>query len=183
MDWNHELLDSIVWLGKAFAISMLGMTVSITLLGIFTVWGRQFRRLTWTFFSPKRSLLPLAGLTLIVLMTLFSVRMNVLFSFWYNGFYTAMQKLDAKAFWFMLLVFAVLAAVHVTRTLFNFYLRQAFLIHWRAWLTDNLVERWLAHQGYHRSQYVPNAPDNPDQRIQQDVESFVSGSPRNGCLR
>ncbi len=176
MDWNHELLDSIVWLGKAFAISMLGMTVSITLLGIFTVWGRQFRRLTWAFFSPKRSLLPLAGLTLIVLMTLFSVRMNVLFSFWYNGFYTAMQKLDAKAFWFMLLVFAVLAAVHVTRTLFNFYLRQAFLIHWRAWLTDNLVERWLAHQGYHRSQYVPNAPDNPDQRIQQDVESFVSGS-------
>jgi len=143
MDWNHELLDSIVWLGKAFAISMLGMTVSVALLGIFTVWGRQFRRLTWTFFSPKRSLLPLAGLTLIVLMTLFSVRMNVLFSFWYNGFYTAMQKLDAKAFWFMLLVFAVLAAVHVTRTLFNFYLRQAFLIHWRAWLTDNLVERWL----------------------------------------
>ena len=176
MDWNHELLDSIVWLGKAFAISMLGMTVSVALLGIFTVWGRQFRRLTWEFFSPKRSLLPLAGLTLIVLMTLFSVRMNVLFSFWYNGFYTAMQKLDAKAFWFMLLVFAVLAAVHVTRTLFNFYLRQAFLIHWRAWLTDNLVERWLAHQGYHRSQYVPNAPDNPDQRIQQDVESFVSGS-------
>ena len=176
MDWNHELLDSIVWLGKAFAISMLGMTVSVALLGIFTVWGRQFRRLTWAFFSPKRSLLPLAGLTLIVLMTLFSVRMNVLFSFWYNGFYTAMQKLDAKAFWFMLLVFAVLAAVHVTRTLFNFYLRQAFLIHWRAWLTDNLVERWLAHQGYHRSQYVPNAPDNPDQRIQQDVESFVSGS-------
>ncbi|WP_413437460.1 ABC transporter ATP-binding protein/permease [Sulfuriferula sp. GW1] len=176
MDWNHELLDSIVWLGKAFAISMLGMTASVALLGTFTVWGRQFRRLTWAFFSPKRSLLPLAGLMLIVLMTLFSVRMNVLFSFWYNGFYTAMQKLDAKAFWFMLLVFAVLAAVHVTRTLFNFYLRQAFLIHWRAWLTDNLVDRWLAHQGYHRSQYVPNAPDNPDQRIQQDVESFVSGS-------
>ncbi len=176
MDWNHELLDSVIWLGKAFAISLLGMAVSVALLGVFTVWGRQFRRLTWNFFSPARSLLPLAGLMLIVLMTLFSVRMNVLFSFWYNGFYTAMQKLDAKAFWFMLLVFAVLAAVHVTRTLFSFYLRQAFLIHWRVWLTDNLIERWLAHQGYYRSQYVPDAPDNPDQRIQQDVESFVSST-------
>jgi len=176
MDWNHELLDSVIWLGKAFAISLLGMAVSVALLGVFTVWGRQFRRLTWAFFSPARSLLPLAGLMLMVLMTLFSVRMNVLFSFWYNGFYTAMQKLDAKAFWFMLLVFAVLAAVHVTRTLFNFYLRQAFLIHWRVWLTDNLIERWLAHQGYYRSQYVADAPDNPDQRIQQDVESFVSST-------
>ena len=176
MDWNHELLDSVIWLGKAFGISLFGMAASIALLGTFTVWGRQFRRLTWAFFSPRRSWLPLAGLALIILMTLFSVRMNVLFSFWYNGFYTAMQKLDAKAFWFMLLVFGVLAAVHVARTLFNFYLRQAFQIHWRVWLTDNLIERWLTHQGYHRSQYVPNAPDNPDQRIQQDVDSFVGSS-------
>jgi putative ATP-binding cassette transporter len=176
MDWNHELLDSLIWLGKAFGISLFGMAASIALLGTFTVWGRQFRRLTWAFFSPKRSWLPLAGLALIILMTLFSVRMNVLFSFWYNGFYTAMQKLDAKAFWFMLLVFGVLAAVHVARTLFNFYLRQAFQIHWRVWLTDNLIERWLVHQGYYRSQYVSNAPDNPDQRIQQDVDSFVSSS-------
>ena len=176
MDWNHEILHSLIWLGQAFAISLIGMTAGIALLGSCTVWGRQFRRLTWTFFSPRHSRLPLARLALIILLTLFSVRMNVLFSFWYNGFYTAMQKLDAKAFWFMLAVFSVLAAVHVTRTLFTFYLRQAFQIRWRVWLTDNLIERWLEHQGYHRSQYLPNAPDNPDQRIQQDVESFVNSS-------
>ena len=176
MEWNHEILYSVIWLSKAFAISLTGMTVSIALLGTFTVWGRQFRILTWAFFSPRRSWLPLAWLVLIILMTLFSVRMNVLFSFWYNGFYTAMQKLDAKGFWFMLMVFAVLATVHVARTLFNFYLRQAFQIHWRVWLTENLIERWLVHQGYHRSQFVPNAPDNPDQRIQQDVDSFVTSS-------
>ena len=176
MEWNHEIIHSVIWLGKAFAISLTGMAASIALLGSFTVWGRQFHRLTWAFFSPRRSRLPLSGLVLIIILTLFSVRMNVLFSFWYNGFYTAMQKLDAKAFWFMLMVFSVLAAVHVARTLFTFYLRQAFQIHWREWLTENLIERWLAHQGYHRSQYLPNAPDNPDQRIQQDVESFVNGS-------
>ena len=176
MNWNHEVTGSVIWLAKALAISLTGMTASIALLVTFTVWGRQFRRLTWAFFSPRRSWLPLAWLVLIILLTLFSVRMNVLFSFWYNGFYTAMQKLDAKSFWFMLIVFTVLATVHVARTLLNFYLRQAFQIHWRVWLTENLMERWLAHQGYHRSQYVPNTPDNPDQRIQQDVDSFVSNS-------
>ena len=106
-------------------------------------------------------------------MTLFAVRMNVLFSFWYNGFYSALQKLDAKAFWFMLLVFSTLAAVHVGRALLDYYLRQAFLIRWRVWLTNVLIARWLEKQAYYRSQFVPDNADNPDQRIQQDVESFV----------
>jgi putative ATP-binding cassette transporter len=102
--------------------------------------------------------------------------MNVLFSFWYNGFYSAMQKLDAKAFWFMLLVFSILATVHVARALLNYYLQQAFMIRWRMWLTNRLIERWLGHQAYYRSQYVAESADNPDQRIQQDVEIFVAKS-------
>ena len=133
-------------------------------------------QITWAYFNPSRSKLPLLWLALIVLMTLFAVRLNVLFSFWYNGFYSAMQDLDAKAFWFMLLVFATLATIHVGRALLNFYLRQAFLIRWRVWLTHSLVERWLAKQAYYRSQFVAESADNPDQRIQQDVESFVSSS-------
>ena len=87
-----------------------------------------------------------------------------------------MQKLDAKAFWFLLFVFATLATVYVARALLSFYLRQAFLIRWRIWLTNMLMERWLRKQSYYRGQYVPERVDNPDQRIQQDVESFVDTS-------
>lgn len=176
MDWNHELLASVIWMGKAFVLSLIGLFLISTALGRWTAWGRQFKRLAWPYFSPARSKAPLITLTVIILLTLFSVRMNVLFSFWYNGFYSAMQKLDAKAFWFMLLVFAVLATIHVARTLLNFYLRQAFLIRWRAWLTDAMIARWLAKQSYFRSQYVEGNADNPDQRIQQDVDSFVTSS-------
>ncbi len=100
MDWNHELLASLLWLGEAFAISLLGLSGIAFALGRFTGWGRQFWRISSAYFSPSRSKLPLLWLALIVLMTLFAVRMNVLFSFWYNGFYTAMQNLEAKAFWF-----------------------------------------------------------------------------------
>lgn len=173
MDWNHQLLESSIWLGQAFAISLIGLVITITALGRFTSWGREVRRLSWQYFKPSRSIWPFTWLALIVFMTLFAVRLNVLFSFWYNGFYSAMQKLDAKAFWFMLLVFAVLATIHVVRTLLTFYLRQAFSIRWRIWLTHTLLDRWLDKQAYFRSQYVPDCADNPDQRIQQDVESFV----------
>ncbi|MEC5385180.1 ABC transporter ATP-binding protein/permease [Uliginosibacterium sp. H3] len=176
MDWSHELLASFIWLSKAFGISIIGLIFVTWGLCRFTGWGRQFKRLAWPYFAPSRSWKPLAVLALIVFMTLFSVRMNVLFSFWYNGFYTAMQKLDAKAFWFMLGVFAILATVHVARALLTYYLRQAFLIHWRTALTDSVIKRWLDNQGYHRSRYVKDAVDNPDQRIQQDVDSFVASS-------
>ena len=39
-----------------------------------------------------------------------------------------------------------------------------------------LIERWLDKQAYYRSQYVPENADNPDQRIQQDVDVFVEKS-------
>ena len=176
MDWNHQLLDSLIWLAEAFVISVVGLIATAWGLARFTGWGRQFWRLTAAYFSPSRSKKPLVWLALIVFMTLFAVRMNVLFSFWYNGFYSAMQNLDAKAFWFMLLVFAILATIHVARALVNFYLQQAFQIHWRVWLTNVLIARWLENQAYYRTQFVTQTADNPDQRIQQDVDSFVSSS-------
>ena len=176
MDWHDQLRTSLIWLSKAFVISSAGLAITIYLLSRFTTWGRMVRRISWAYFNPSRSALPLVWLALIVLMTLFSVRLNILFSFWYNGFYSAMQKLDAKAFWFMLLVFATLATVYVVRALLSFYWRQAFRIRWRIWLTHLLMERWLHKQSYYRSQYVRESIDNPDQRIQQDVESFVGSS-------
>jgi putative ATP-binding cassette transporter len=176
VDWNDQLRTSLIWLGEAFLVSSLGAAVTIYGLTRLTGWGRQVRRISWAYFNPSRSVLPLAWLAAIVLMTLFSVRLSILFSFWNNGFYSAMQSLNAQAFWFMLLVFASLATIYVLRALLSFYLRQAFLIRWRIWLTNMLMERWLAKQNYYRSQYVPEGVDNPDQRIQQDVESFVGSS-------
>ena len=173
MDWNHEVIASLIWLGKTFALSLLGMLGTALALSHGTDWGRKFRRISWQYFSPKEHKLPLLWLGIIIFMTLFGVRMNVLFSFWYNGFYSAMQKLDAPAFWFMLLIFSILATIHVVRALLEFYLQQAFQIRWRIWLTHKLVDRWFAHQAYHRSQYLPELLDNPDQRIQQDVDSFT----------
>lgn len=176
MDWSHELHASLVWLGESFVVSLVALGLTFFMLGRFTVWGRQFWTITSAYFNPSRSVLPLLWLALIVLMTLFGVRLNVLFSFWYNGFYSAMQSLDAQAFWFMLLVFATLATIHVGRSLLNLYLQEAFLIRWRVWLTHALVERWLAKQAYYRAQFVADSADNPDQRIQQDVETFVGKS-------
>ncbi|MFN7351896.1 MAG: ABC transporter ATP-binding protein/permease, partial [Burkholderiales bacterium] len=172
----QEIVNSVIWLTKAFAITSAGFVVVAWLLAHYTRWGRQFWRLAWPYFTPKRSWKPLLTVALVLLLALFAVRMNVLFSFWSKDFYDAVQALDANKFWLFMGLFGVLASVHVVRELFTYYVQQSFEIHWRTWLNERLTNDWLDHGAYYRGQFVPEPTDNPDQRIQVDVASFVSFS-------
>ena len=176
MEWGQELRASAIWLAWAWGMSLCCGGLAVLALARFSEWGRQFRRISGDYFALRRSVRPFLWLAAIVFMTLFSVRLNILVSYWYNGFYSAMQALDGEAFWRMLVVFSVLATIHVLRSLADFYLRQAFMIHWRIWLTDVLLTRWFDRQAYYRGRFVAAPADNPDQRIQQDVDSVVSGA-------
>ena len=176
MNWHQELVASLVWLAKAFFFTGLGFVAVVWGLTHGTRWGRQFLRIGWPYLTPRRSWKPLAMLALILLLAMFSVRMNVLFSFWYNGFYSALQGLDQKAFWFLLGVFGVLAAVHVARSLVTLYVSQAFDIGWRTWLNERLTADWLGGDAYYRGRFVGEPVDNPDQRIQVDIATFVASS-------
>ncbi|MDC7701808.1 ABC transporter ATP-binding protein/permease [Vogesella indigofera] len=177
MNWSQELLLSAIWLGKAFAITLVCSLLAGWSLLHFSRWGRQFWRLSGDLFRPSlNGWRPVLSLLVIVLLTLSGVRLNVLFSRWYNEMYTSLQKLDAKLFWASILIFAILATVHVSRILLNTYLSQGFLIRWREWLNERLLTRWLDHQAYYRSEHLAKPADNPDQRIQQDIASFVNSS-------
>jgi putative ATP-binding cassette transporter len=174
MNWDQEIVNSLVWLGKAFAITLVVFFCLAAAVLRGTHWGRQFMAITGDYFSPRRSWRPILGVALMLLLVLFGVRMNVLFSNWYNGFYSGMQALDAKSFWFHMQLFGVLATVHVVRALVNAWVRGAFGIHWREWLNERLVSGWLGRQGYYLGRYTQPAVDNPDQRIQQDAPALVT---------
>ncbi|MCA3173674.1 MAG: ABC transporter ATP-binding protein/permease [Burkholderiales bacterium] len=176
MNWNQEIVNSVIWLTKAFAITSAGFVVVAWLLAHYTRWGRQFWRLAWPYFTPKRSWKPLLTVALVLLLALFAVRMNVLFSFWSKDFYDAVQALDASKFWLFMGLFGVLASIHVVRELFTYYVQQSFEIHWRTWLNEKLSNDWLERGAYYRGQFVPEPTDNPDQRIQVDIASFVTFS-------
>ncbi|GGX91372.1 ABC transporter ATP-binding protein/permease [Vogesella alkaliphila] len=177
MNWSQELLQSAIWLGEATAITLVASLLLGVALARTTVWGRQFWRLAAPFFTPRVSgWRPLLSLGAILLITLAGVRVNVLFSRWYNDMYSALQQLNVKLFWASMLIFGVLAAVHVGRSLLEYYLRQVFAIHWRESLNEYFLGKWLDKQGYYRSQHLAKPADNPDQRIQQDISSFVGSS-------
>ncbi|OCT25630.1 ABC transporter ATP-binding protein/permease [Pseudomonas putida] len=176
MNWHQALQESLSWLAVASLITLVGFTAAAFLAVRFTRWGQQFWQLAGEYFSFRRSWRPLLVFALLLFLALFSVRMNVLFSFWYNGFYSALQGLDQTAFWYLLGVFAVLATIHVLRSLFNYYVTQSFNIHWRVWLTERLTADWMHGDAYYRGQFLEEPVDNPDQRIELDVNAFVTGS-------
>ena len=176
MNYSQELLTSLLWIVKAIGITALFFTFIVWVLVKTTRWGHQFWLLARGYLSPKRSLKPLTYFVVIVFFNLVSVRLDILFSEWYKAMYDALQKMDANVFWIQMAVFSVLAAVHIGNILLTYYLTQRFTIQWRTWLNEKMVEKWTQNQAYYKSQYVYNQLDNPDQRIQQDVQSFVSSS-------
>jgi len=174
VDWQTEWGNSAWWLLRTFACTLLVFGAVAWCLARKTVWGRQFWTLSGPFFV--RQWKPLAGLALIVLFTLWGVRMTVLFSMWYNTMYTSLQTLDEAIFWFAIRLVALLGLIDLGRELLEYYVQKGFIIHWREWLNGHLLELWLKKQSYLRAQYLPDALENPDQRIQHDITAFTQAS-------
>lgn len=176
MDYTQELLDSLLWISKAMAITAVVFPLAVYILAKNTRWGCQFWLLAKGYLTPTRTLQPIIYFVIIVFFNLLSVRLDILFSEWYKAMYNALQKMEESIFWIQMIVFCVLATVHMANVLLTYYLTQRFTIQWRTWLNEQMVEKWTNNQAYYKTQYVYNQLDNPDQRIQQDVQSYVSSS-------
>src|SRR4029078_988945 len=80
-----------------------------------------------------------------------------------HGFYTSLG------------IFSILATVHIARGMLDLLLIQRFMLAWRVWLPDRLTGDWLTGQAYYRGRFIDERIDNPDQRIQSDIDIFTAG--------
>jgi putative ATP-binding cassette transporter len=92
---------------------------------------------------------------------------------WNKSFYNALQAFDRGEVVRQLLVFCGLAMAAATISVNALYANQMLQIRWRRWLTRKYVEEWLEGRKYYTMQFQA-ATDNPDQRIAEDVQLFVS---------
>lgn len=157
---------------------------------------RQFSVRVWALSSPyfkSEDKWKARGLLLaIILLNLAAVYMLVLINEWSRTFYDALQNKDAAVFWTQLGRFTYLAFAFIIIAVYRFYLTQLLEVRWRAWMTTYYLERWLADHAFYTLELarftgankttVENAattsdhPDNPDQRIQEDINLFTSYS-------
>jgi len=186
LDWGNELVTSLLWVAKAWVIGAVCMLAALALIARFTTWGRQSWRITGDYFKGRQSIPVWALMGVLLLSVMIGVRLDVLFSYQSNDQFSALQAAfesegAAKdsaidGFWVAMLIYAGLATAHIVRSLLDVYLMQRFIIRWRVWLTHRLTGDWLDGDAYYRGRFIDHPIDNPDQRIQQDIDIFTTGT-------
>ncbi|WP_199256036.1 ABC transporter ATP-binding protein/permease [Mycolicibacterium mengxianglii] len=189
IDWSDQIGASLWWVTWVFAVTAAVSLLAVAALLRFTRWGQQFWRVTGDYFRGRQSLPVWALAAVLLLSVVASVRLDVLLSYFYNDQSTALQvafsgvgsgdeavkQSGISGFWTAMKLFGLLATVHVARTMLDIYLMQRFIIRWRVWLTRQLTGDWLDHRSYYRGRFIDETIDNPDQRIQQDIDIFTTG--------
>lgn len=110
----------------------------------------------------------------VIALNLIMVYLLVRINDWYRIFYDALQAYDWDSFWPLIGEFTALAFIYIVIAVYAVYLRQMLTINWRTWMTEQYLARWMHGQVYYRLQVLRSDTDNPDQRISEDINQFVS---------
>jgi vitamin B12/bleomycin/antimicrobial peptide transport system ATP-binding/permease protein len=151
-------------------------------------WSKVWR-LTWPYFRSEEWRSAWILLVAVVVLSLGRVYIGVLLNDWNRDFYNALQQKDltptpivvfglefgtVSRFVYLLGQFTVIVAVLIVVFVYAIYLTQILELRWRRWMTSRLMTRWLSHRAYYRLQLIDYGTDNPEQRIQEDVDRFTT---------
>ncbi|MFC2707199.1 MAG: ABC transporter ATP-binding protein/permease, partial [Neisseria sp.] len=96
------------------------------------------------------------------------VRVGVLITDWNKTFYDALAAFDGRAMPVLVTEFLVYIALVTGFIACGNWLRKVLLFRWREHLTRQFQQNWLGGHKHYRLQ-LTGEPDNPDQRIAEDV--------------
>lgn len=147
-------------------------------------WGRFLRdawRLSTPYFCSDEKWYARAMLLLILALNLATVYMGVQLNKWNRVFYDALQDKKVDVFWQQMQLFAVLAFTNIVLAVYKFYVTQRLDLRWRAWMTRHYMDTWLGNCRYYHLELLRQSgsdavPDNPDQRIQEDIARFTGSA-------
>ncbi len=143
------------------------------MLNTFRNFLRDLWRLTKPYWTSNERWVARSLLAAVILLNLGTVFVAVEINKWQASFFNSLEKKDQVEFMRLLGVFGGLALAYIVMAVYQLYLSQMLQIKWRRWLTERYLDDWLGHRTYYRLQLTDRATDNPDQRIADDLNSFV----------
>lgn len=132
---------------------------------------RGFWTLFKSYWASEEKWRAIGLLAVVIALNLLMVWFLVQINQWYNEFYNALQEYKSESFWGLVGQFTGLAFCYIIIAVYAVYLRQLLEIRWRTWMTRQYLDSWMRGKTYYRLQ---DSTDNPDQRISEDIGSFVS---------
>ena len=107
----------------------------------------------------------------------FNIKLAVLYNDWNGRFFNALQAVDSDGIFRELLYFIGLAAVIILLLVWAGYLKDRLTLALRRDLTSLFFNRWLSPDSAHYLlRESGREPDNPDQRIAEDVRLLIESS-------
>jgi putative ATP-binding cassette transporter len=133
-------------------------------------------RLITPFWQSEQKLKAWSMLLIILTSNLLIVYGFIEINRWNNKLYSALQNGNQHEFFkqaliFIPIVFALVAVFNI-----NDYFKSILSFTWRKWLTEYFSYKWLKNNNFYRVMQPTQTPDNPDQRISEDLKNFAFSS-------
>ncbi len=115
-------------------------------------------------------------LLFLLLLLMLSVNvLNVILNFANGAIMNAMNHKDESEF--MVMVYRLLGCFVVGTfvVVVYSYVKGKFALCWRTWMCNNYLELYFKNRNYYKINQMAHI-DNPDERIAQDVDAFVTGA-------
>jgi len=162
-------------IAPGFAESVADIINSPAIYGVvfcfFTpILGFLYYKLPWR--NHRR---PWSLLAVLLLLLLSSIALEVISSYVGRDIITAFAKKDVKGTFRLLFLYGSVFAVTTPIVVFYRYLTKKLGVHWYGWLTNYFLNKYFHNRAYYKIGSNLDI-DNPDQRISEEVESFVLSS-------
>lgn len=106
---------------------------------------------------------------------LWDLFLGVVFTIWMKEFWDIIEHKQGDQFLPIMKDSIVLLLTWILVVTYKSYISMMLVIDWRQWMTQWLMTVWMRDKTYYQMQLngSSTAPDNPDQRLQEDVQLFV----------
>jgi len=102
---------------------------------------------------------------------------GLIFMLWMKEFWDSIENKREEKFMRLMRDFCLLVGAWVIVGTYTSYIGMMMSIHWRKFLTEYLLTKWLHKKAYYHLQLAGAGDaglDNPDQRLQEDVPKFIT---------
>ncbi len=143
---------------------------------------RRFWQSARRFWSERRRAVAWALSGALLLVVLLNIAASYGMNLWSRAIFDALQNKNSHTVLFLSMIYFALLAASVGVNVVQVYARMTLQRTWRRWLTDSIVDRWLAAGHYYQLNLVSGEHQNPEYRIADDVRiatespvDFVTG--------
>jgi len=136
---------------------------------------KQLAAVAKPYWTSDRKRTAFGLLTAILILMISCNALRVLINYVHGSFISALADRDGQAFYKTIWLFLLVTAVATPIAVFYDYFKAKLSLDWRDWITQNLIDRYMADRNYYHINGDERV-DNPDERIAQDAGTFAFNS-------